>query len=248
MNRDALASFEPGFTAAIVGASGGIGSALTDRLARDPNVGRVVAFSRKPLDMTTPGVTAARLDVEDEGSIEAAAAILDDRPPPRLIIIATGLLHDGDRLQPEKHWRDLDAERLDRQFRINTIGPALVAKHMLPRFPKTGKAVFAALSARVGSIADNRLGGWYGYRASKAALNQIIKTLAIELQRKRPDALCIALHPGTVETSLSEPFRNASATRFSPDRAAQHLMAVIDGVQADDNGRVFAWDGEPIPY
>ena len=165
------------------------------------------------------------------------------------MIVATGLLHDAD-LAPEKSLRALDAEDLARAFAINTIGPALVAKHLLPVLPRQGKAVFAVLSARVGSIADNRTGGWYGYRASKAALNQVVRTLAIELRRTRPDAIVVALHPGTVATSLSAPFRDGitPGRRLTPDVAAGRLLDVIETLAPADSGGFIAWDGAPIPF
>ena len=133
-------------------------------------------------------------------------------------------------------------------FALNAIGPALIMKHILPRLPRSGKAVFATLSARVGSIEDNRLGGWYSYRASKAALNQLVRTAAIELTRRSPDALCNALHPGTVSTTLSAPFTATGLEVHSPAVAAQHLLAVIDQLTADDNGGFFDWRGQPVPW
>ena len=133
------------------------------------------------------------------------------------MIDATGFLHDN-RQGPEKSWRQLDAVNLPRSFALNAIGPALIMKHVLPRLPRSGKAVFATLSARVGSIGDNRLGGWYSYRASKAALNQLVRTAAVELARRSPDALCIALHPGTVATALSTPFAATGWTFIHPRR------------------------------
>ena len=137
-----------------------------------------------------------------------------------------------------------------RSFRINAIGPALVAKHVLPLVPKAGKSVFAILSARVGSIEDNRLGGWYGYRASKAALNQFVRTFAIELGRQKPEAVCVALHPGTVATALSQPFQTGSKIQkaFSPAYSAERLLAVTNALTAAHTGQFFAWDGQPIPF
>ena len=143
-----------------------------------------------------------------------------------------------------------EAEHLLRSFRINAIGPALVGKHMLPLVPRTGKSVFAVLSARVGSIEDNRLGGWYGYRASKAALNQFVRTFAIELGRQRPQAVCVALHPGTVDTALSHPFRASIKGNkvFSPAYSAKRLLTVTDALTAAHTGQFFAWDGQPIRF
>ncbi len=136
-----------------------------------------------------------------------------------------------------------------RAFEINTIGPALIAKHVLPWLPRDRRAVFAALSARVGSIGDNRLGGWYSYRASKAALNQIIRTLSIELAAKHPLAICVGLHPGTVDTALSKPFQTGvpESKLTGPAIAAAHLLYVISRLTPQDSGKVFDWRGEAVP-
>jgi len=133
-------------------------------------------------------------------------------------------------------------------FAVNTTGPALVASALLDALPREGKSVFAALSARVGSISDNRLGGWHAYRASKAALNQIIRTCSIELTRKRRDALIVGLHPGTVETGLSEPFRDnvPDGKLFTPDYSAERLLNVIDTLTPEQSGRCFDWQGEEV--
>jgi NAD(P)-dependent dehydrogenase (short-subunit alcohol dehydrogenase family) len=189
------------------------------------------------------------MDVTDERSIELAAARCVSSGPLRLVIVATGVLHDGDTLQPEKSWLMLNADRLSKVFAINTIGPALVAKHFLPLLDRHHRCIFAALSARVGSISDNRLGGWYGYRASKAGLNMIIKTLSIELQRRNKFAICLGLHPGTVDSGLSAPFQAnvAQPKLFSATRAASELLSVIDQANAEQSGRVLAWDGQEVP-
>ena len=165
------------------------------------------------------------------------------------MIVTSGILHDGAALGPEKTWRHLDAEALGQVYRINTVGPALIGKHFLPLLAKDRKSLFAALSARVGSIGDNQLGGWHAYRASKAALNMILKNFAIELARKNPDAICIGLHPGTTDTNLSKPFQGhvPSDKLFTPDYAAGRLLTVIDTATTEDSGDVLAWDGETIP-
>lgn len=222
--------------AVVVGASGGIGAALAKSLREED--AEVHAFARSfEVDR--------RIDISDERSVAAAAA----RVPVGvdLVLIATGLLHEGDR-GPEKALRELDADWLQRNFLINAIGPALVAKHFLPLLPRDRRAVFAALSARVGSISDNKLGGWYGYRASKAALNQLIRTLAIEEKRRNPQSVVVALHPGTVDTSLSKPFQgNVQPGRlFTPDRAAVQLLDVLDGLKPADSGRLFDWEGKEV--
>lgn len=220
-------------TAVVIGARGGIGAALVAAL-RDEGE-EVLAFARP------------ELDILDEASVARAAARVASGPPPRLVIVATGLLHDAAR-GPEKSLRDLDGDWLGRVIAVNAIGPALVAKHFLPLLPKGERSVFAALSARVGSISDNRLGGWYGYRAGKAALNQLIRTLSIEMKRLNDRAILVGLHPGTVATGLSAPFQKnvAPGQLFDPARAAVQLLDVIDALGIKDSGNLIAWDGETI--
>jgi NAD(P)-dependent dehydrogenase (short-subunit alcohol dehydrogenase family) len=228
-----------GSLAIVVGATGGIGTALVDRLKRDDQHDRVVGLGRNG----TPA-----LDLTDEASIAACAAYIAELDGElRLAIDATGALTiDG--AAPEKSWRQLDADHLAAQFAVNAIGPALLMKHVLPLLPRQGRAVFATLSARVGSIGDNHLGGWYGYRASKAALNQFVRTAAIELSRTRPEAICVALHPGTVETALSAPFVAGGPTVVSPDIAAQRLLTVIEGLSARDTGGFFDQNGAIVAW
>lgn len=169
--------------------------------------------------------------------------------PPELVLVATGRLQ-GDGVSPERSFAALDLDALTRSFQINAAGPALVAKHVLPLFPKDRRAVFAVLSARVGSIEDNRLGGWYGYRASKAALNMLVRCLAVELARSRPLAVCVALHPGTVDTALSRPFQRSVAADklFRPADAAERLLQVIERLTPADSGGFFAYDGQRIAF
>ena len=226
-------------SAVVVGASGGIGAALVDALVEEGGFDTVHRFSRSARGDD-------RLDFDDEASIAAAARRVAANPP-ALVLVATGLLHEGGHL-PEKAMRDLDAAWLARQFAVNAIGPALVAKHFLPVMPKTGRCVFAALSARVGSIGDNKLGGWYGYRAAKAALNQLIRTAAIEERRRNDRSIVVCLHPGTVDTPLSQPFQaNVRPDQlFTPARAAVQLLDVIDGLKAPDSGKVFDWEGKEV--
>jgi NAD(P)-dependent dehydrogenase (short-subunit alcohol dehydrogenase family) len=219
----------------VFGASGGIGSALVDALEREPGCGRVVGLSRSG---------PSQLDIEDESSIERAAGALAAEAPFDLMIDATGVLTlDGS--GPEKRLADLDASRLLRAFAVNAVGPALLAKHFVPLLPRQGRCVFATLSARVGSIGDNRLGGWYGYRASKAAMNQLWKCAAIEVGRRRPDAVLLCLHPGTVATRLSQPFVDADGAA-GPAEAARRLLDVIDA--ARDSGEFLDQNGKPVPW
>ena len=233
-----LQSFPSGGLAVVLGASGGIGSALHAALVRTGRFESVLGLSRR----------ADGFDLTDEASLaRAAAAIAERQIPVRLVILTTGLLHD-DAQQPEKSWRQLDADNLARSFAVNATGPALVAKHFLPLLPRQGKAAFAALSAKVGSIGDNQLGGWYGYRAAKAALNQLIHTAAIELARSRPDALCLTLHPGTVATPLSAPFSGPTHPSVSPQAAAERLLGVLERAGPGDTGRMLDHTGLPLPW
>jgi NAD(P)-dependent dehydrogenase (short-subunit alcohol dehydrogenase family) len=243
-----LSSLERPAQAAVIGASGGIGQAVTGLLAGE-GFEAVHALSRGDLSAGYQGVRTGVIDIEREPSIAAAAEGLRDGAPLRLILVATGLLYAAGH-QPEKTYRSLDPELLARSFRVNATGPALVAKHMLPLLPKTGKSIFAVITARVGSIQDNRLGGWYGYRASKAALNQLTRTLAVELRRQKPDTICVALHPGTVDTALSHPFQGGveDGKLFTPAFAAERLLSVLNDLSAADSGGFFAWDGQPIPF
>lgn len=223
---------------AVVGASGGIGSALADML--ECNGAKVHRLGRKEDG-------ERYLDLVEEASIASAAKHLEGKDPLDLILVATGYLHtcgEG----PEKDWRNLSAEELAHNFAINATGPALVAKHFLPLLPDGECGGFAALSARVGSISDNRLGGWYSYRASKAALNMIVRTLSVELARKKPDAFCVALHPGTVETNLSQPFRRnvPDGKLFTPHYSAKKLLGVLSTLGPEHSGRCFDWAGEQI--
>ncbi len=229
-----LTSFAPNLHAVVIGASGGIGAALAELLAADPGVARVTRLSR-----------ATGLDITDPASVAAAAAALP--APPDLVIVATGLLHAPGQA-PEKALRELSAAALARAFAVNAIGPALLAQALLPLMPRGRKTVFAALSARVGSISDNRLGGWHAYRASKAALNQLIRTIAIEQARRNPENIVIGLHPGTVDTGLSKPFQRGVATLFTPAQAAGHLLKVIDAATPAGSGQLYDWKGEAIPF
>jgi NAD(P)-dependent dehydrogenase (short-subunit alcohol dehydrogenase family) len=191
-----LGSFGTQINAAIVGASGGIGNALANHLDRCHAVSKLFRLSRSGRRSEHTKDLWLQVDFENEETIaKAATAIEGAAGELHLVIVATGILHDGDRVQPEKTWRSLTGSAMENAFRINAIGPALVAKHFLPLLAKDRKSAFAVLSARVGSIEDNRLGGWYAYRASKAALNMLIKTLSIELTRSFPNALCVGLHP-----------------------------------------------------
>ncbi|NIA69977.1 SDR family NAD(P)-dependent oxidoreductase [Pelagibius litoralis] len=244
-----FSSFSRPLRTAVVGASGGIGGAFVELLVSDAAVESVHVFSRRPLPAGNK-LFRGRIDYDEEASIAEAAAMVKEGGPLDLVLVATGLLHDGAALQPEKSFRSLDAGNLTRSFQINAVGPGLIAKHFLPLLARDRKAVFAALSARVGSISDNHLGGWYGYRATKAALNMMIRCMAIETGRNRKQAFCVGLHPGTVDSRLSQPFQGGVAQDklFTPAIAASHLLAVVDGLTTGDSGKLFAWDGKEIPF
>jgi NAD(P)-dependent dehydrogenase (short-subunit alcohol dehydrogenase family) len=224
--------------AIVIGATGGIGAAVSEGLQSGDWRMKVFALGRR----TTPP-----LDLEDETSIADAARTMRSEAPFDLVFVATGILHDDSRdIWPEKSWRHLDADKLARLFAVNATGPALVAKHFLPMLRKDRQSVFAAISARVGSISDNHLGGWYGYRASKAALNQIIRCLAIELKRTNGNGVCIGLHPGTVDTGLSKPFQASAKQLLTVKKSAHYLLDVLDHLEANDSGSVLAYDGNLI--
>jgi len=235
---------------AIIGASGGIGKAFVEHYAGREETALIHAFSRSGHVFTHNNVQSFSIDIADPVSIEHAAASVADYSLD-LVIVATGILHadDGLPLQPERALHELDAEKMQRVFAINTIGPAMLMKYFLPLLNKKTRSVFAVLSARVGSISDNRLGGWYSYRASKAALNMLVKTAAIETRRLDRHAIVVGLHPGTVNSNLSRPFqaRVARVKLFSPAYSVERLAEVLDNLDPADSGGCFAWDGQRVP-
>lgn len=233
---------------AVVWGAGGIGRALAQRIQISGNYDQVVLVSRRRVKNDSEGIYALQADMLNEASLEAAFAALAGIGLIRLMIIATGILHD-EGLEPEKTARQLSLETFQKTLTINTIGPALIAKHFARLMPRKDRVVFAAISARVGSISDNRLGGWYAYRASKAALNMLLKTLSIEWKRRNPDAVCLGLHPGTVDTELSAPFQKGVKPEklFSPAYAAERLMDVVETKSTAESGFVFAFDGTKVP-
>lgn len=245
--------------ALIIGGSRGIGLALVRAVLADSAFTHVLAAARAPA--ASEGLAAlarehgerlrgVALDVTDEASLERAAAeIRAHAPALHLLVNTAGMLH-GEGLMPERRLADVRPANLLHSYAVNAVGPLLIAKHFQALLAHGERAVLANLSARVGSIGDNRLGGWYAYRAAKAAQNQITRTLAIELARRAPQLICVALHPGTVETDLSEPFRgNVAAEKlFTPDQSAAYLLSVIKGLTKDSSGRFYAWDGTEIPW
>jgi NAD(P)-dependent dehydrogenase (short-subunit alcohol dehydrogenase family) len=234
-----LASFSPALRVLVWGASGGIGGAFEAALEANPRVATVMAASRK-------AASPWRFDLEDEASIAAVAQAAAAEGPLDLVLVATGVLLPN----PEKSWRQLDSSVLSRAYAINAIGPALIAKHTLGLLRRDAKSAFACISARVGSIEDNRLGGWHAYRASKAALDMLIRNLSIELRQRNPQALCVALHPGTVDTALSRPFQSAvdPSKLQTPADSVRQMLTTLDALGPADTGKLWAYDGTPIPF
>ena len=232
-----MQSLPPGYQALILGATGAIGGAIAAQLQADPRCAQVSTLSRQ----STPAI-----DFDKPDSIAAAAEALRAQGPWHLIVVATGML-TGPTSGPEKRLAELNAAHLAASFATNTIGPALVLAHFAPLLAKGERSLLAVLSAKVGSIGDNRLGGWYSYRASKAALNMLLKTASIEVARTHPQAVLAALHPGTVDSALSAPFRGAQIGR-PPAAAAQDLLAVLDRLQPQDSGGFWAYDGQRLPW
>ena len=233
----------PNGLAVVIGSGGGIGAAMLAQLQSDTAYAQALGLSRS---------TEVNIDYLAEPSIaKAAQAIVDlcttSNLQLRLLVVATGFLH-GEQGQPERSLSNLDAAYLSHVFQINTAGPAMVMKHFLPRLPKTGRCVAGFLSARVGSIGDNALGGWYGYRASKAALNQLVKTAAIELARRNKDSICVSLHPGTVASALSQPFAKTGLNVRPASEAASDLLGVLAALTPADTGCLIDYTGQKLPF
>ncbi len=231
----------------IIGAGGGIGRAMIENLSGQSQIKKIYAVTHRSKIEKTDKIIPLTCDIIDETQIKEMCAAIDG--PLDLILMTTGMLHD-DKTKPEKSLSDINIDNLEKLFRINCFGPALVVKHICPLLNRDHKSVFAALSARVGSISDNHLGGWYSYRASKAALNMILKTTSIEVARKNKNAAVIGLHPGTVDTRLSKPFQAnvPDGKLFTPEYAAEQMLNVVKNVKPDDSGRLFAYDGEIIEF
>jgi len=236
LGKHTMNSFPDGFRALILGASGGIGQAFVQALQANPRCGEVVGLHRR---------SEPRLDFDDEVSIGTAAAELRASGKFHLIINAVGVLHTAD-FNPEKKLADLNYAQLEATFRVNTLGPALVLRHFSPLLDSQ-HGVLAVISAKVGSIEDNRLGGWYSYRASKAALNMLLKTAAIEVKRSNPQAVLVSLHPGTVSTGLSKPFKGEQIGR-QPLLAVREMLQTLNRIVPDDSGRFVAYNGEKLPW
>jgi NAD(P)-dependent dehydrogenase (short-subunit alcohol dehydrogenase family) len=230
-----LSSLPPNFRAIVLGASGGVGSAIAGLVEQQPQLGELFTFSRR----------ADGFDLHDEKSVEAAAAAVSGGPV-HLIICATGILTTNG-VSPEKSLKYLDPDIMLEQFRTNAVGPALIAKHFLPLLDRQQRSIAAFLSARVGSIGDNRLGGWMSYRAAKSALNQIVHTCAIEYRRTHPLAVVVSIHPGTVRTGLSDPYSRGHNT-VSAEEAAHAILSSLDKLHQEQSGTFIAYDGSDIPW
>lgn len=226
--------------AIIIGNTGSIGSALMNELHKQ-NFKHVIGLGKS---------TNPRLDLLDESSIEQSANFIKEKNIPiGLIFDATGILYEKNSNQmPEKTYKNINYNFMKKNFEINVMGPALIMKYFLPLLDQTNKSIFATLSAKVGSISDNRYGGWYSYRASKAALNQMIKTASIELKSKNKNAICLAIHPGTVVSRLSEPFQKNDLKIQSAKESAINIYKILTNSQTNDSGCFFNWDGSKIDW
>ena len=245
--------------ALIIGASRGIGLQFVRTLLQDDPAANLYGTYRSPnsaaellsLQAEYPDrLHLLTIDIIDESQISQAIAQLQQEIPSlHLVINCVGILHEGT-LQPEKNLRQINTDQLLRYFQVNSIGSALLVKHLLPLLKHGDRSIFATLSAKVGSIGDNYLGGWYGYRASKAALNMLMKTAAIEYSRKSPNTIIVLLHPGTTDTQLSQPFqRNVPPEKlFSTERTVTQLLAILKQVTPEDSGQFFSWDGSRLPW
>ena len=229
--------------AIVIGATGGIGKAFATHLQASGHFAEIWRYARK----TTPGLDFIKPETVATCADHAKQRAQQSGRDIRLIIDATGYLHD-ETFQPEKSLRQIDPDYMAKQFQINAIGPALLMKHFCPLLPRCDKSIFATLSAKVGSIGDNRMGGWYGYRAAKAALNQLVKCTAIEIRRTKRDAVCVALHPGTVDTGLSGPFAKAGLRVQSPAEATAQMLSVLDQLSAEHSGGFYSYDATSLPW
>ena len=253
--KSLLEGFEGQLNVLLIGARGGVGGAIVDGLSQLGESVSITSTSRQTSWVTQnearSNVIRKRLDICSD---DDWARIFDDfrqqEMSPNLVINCSGILH-GERLSPERRARDFNYDDIQRVFAVNTFGVALMLKHGIENMPRRGRCLLISLSARVGSIGDNRLGGWYSYRASKAAQNMLVKTAAHEIKRRNPDAVVAALHPGTVDTSLSQPFTKrlkSGHQLLHPNESARHLTHVMSALTPNDSGGFFAWDGQPIPW
>ncbi|NET33390.1 MAG: SDR family NAD(P)-dependent oxidoreductase [Cyanothece sp. SIO1E1] len=245
--------------ALIVGASRGIGLGFVRSLLQDDNIAKIYATYRQAgaafdllalADQHADRLACRTMDITDEASIAACLEQINaEIDSLHWVVNCVGILHEG-ALQPEKSLRQINPEQLMRYFQVNSMGAVLLAKHLLPLLRHGDRSIFATISAKIGSIGDNRLGGWYGYRASKAALNMLMRTAAIEYGRKSPKTIVVMLHPGTTDTNLSQPFQKGVPPEklFSVERTVTQLLAVIENLHDSDSGQFFSWDGSRLPW
>ena len=231
---------------AVIGSSGAIGKAFLDAYIQDKNISNIYSISRTEVESNDERIIHINIDVTDEVSVKAAASKIGENRLDKLIV-ATGILHT-ELFGPEKSIKDIKIENFVKIFSVNAFGPALIGKYFLPLMKKDKKSIAAFLSARVGSISENKLGGWYAYRASKSALNQIIKNFSIEAKRTNPTGIIIGLQPGTVKSKLSEPFQKnvKKGKLLLPKDSVKSLIRVIENVMQNDSGKIFDWKGEEI--
>ena len=232
----------------VLGSSGGLGSAFVRNFEKKEGVESVLALSRKKSNIYGSKIKEISIDIESEVSIINASKQIEQKKID-IIIVATGVLQNSF-LKAEKRISQIEPDAINQIFSVNAVGPILVMKHFLPLMNPDRRSVFAFLSAKVGSITDNKLGGWASYRSSKAALNMLIKTASIEIKRSLPNCIAVSLHPGTVDTNLSKPYQRGvpKDKLFSPDYAVENLLKVIDNLTIADSGCFFSWNGEKLDY
>ena len=249
MYSNLLSNFDNDLNIAIIGASGGIGNALISTIENTNNVINIIHIARSNPKKNIKS-NYLHLDLlEEKTIIDCSNEISATYKDLDIIINASGFLHDED-YKPEKSYKMIDAKYLEKSFKINTFGPFLIAKHFIPLLRKDRKSIFSCISARVGSIEDNQLGGWHSYRASKSALNMLLRNLSIELKYANKYAICVGLHPGTVDTNLSKPFPKSRShyNVFTPKESSQHLISVINKLEPKDSGNTYDWAGKRIPF
>lgn len=229
----------------VFGATGSIGDAVLHKLTELYPNANITAISQKEPNIKLSNITYSQINYSDEDSITNLATSFDKNLD--LVFVATGILHN-ENLAPEKSLKQISATNFEKLFAANTIFPALVAKHFIPKLNNKSKSIFTVISARVGSISDNRLGGWYAYRMSKAALNMFIKSASIETARTNKNAVIVGVHPGTVDSRLSKPFQDRvpEGKLFTPTYSASKLIEVIEGLKLEDSGKCFDWNNQEI--
>jgi NAD(P)-dependent dehydrogenase (short-subunit alcohol dehydrogenase family) len=233
----------------VIGASGSLGSEFVSQLSENKKVKSIFAFSRSQIEFSSRKVQSFFIDIEDEESIKSSAVKASKDTSIDIVIVAIGMLHCKN-ISPEKSLRDLSKEKFNQLFNVNTIAPAIIAKYFLPKLNKNSRSIFVALSARVGSISDNYLGGWYSYRASKVALNMVLKNASIEIDRSNRNAIIVGLHPGTVDSKLSKPFQGTVKKEklFTAKYSVEKLIEVIDSLTPSDSGNVLDFNRIKVDF